>query len=149
MARISIELPDTYLFEAEIVVRASDLNYGNHVGHDSILTLMQEARLLFYRKLGFKNELSFDGPVGQVISDAALVYKSESFLGDELVCRIAAADLHKYGFDLLYLLTNKETGKEVARGKTGIVCFDYDKRKIALVPQVLLDKLNAPNLSRY
>jgi acyl-CoA thioester hydrolase len=146
MARISIEFPDTYLFETEIVVRASDLNYGNHVGHDSILTLMQEARLLFYRKLGFKNELSFDGPVGQVISDAALVYKSESFLGDELVCRIAAADFHKYGFDLLYLLTNKETGKEVARGKTGIVCFDYDKRKIALVPEVLLDKLNTPDL---
>jgi len=141
MSRITIELPSAFLFTAEIPVRASDLNYGNHVGHDSILTIMQEARLLFYRQLGFKNELSFEGPVGQVISDAALVYKSESFLGDVLICRIATADFNKYGFDLLYLLTNKETGKEVARGKTGIVCFDYDKRKIASVPQVLLDKL--------
>jgi acyl-CoA thioester hydrolase len=141
MARITIELPSDFLFTAEIPVRASDLNYGNHVGHDSILTIMQEARLLFYRQLGFKNELSFEGPVGQVISDAALVYKSESFMGDILICKIAAADFNKYGFDLLYLLTNKETGKEVARGKTGIVCFDYDKRKVASVPQVLLDKL--------
>jgi acyl-CoA thioester hydrolase len=141
MARITIELPSDFLFTAEIAVRASDLNYGNHVGHDSILTIMQEARLLFYRQLGFKNELSFEGPVGQVISDAVLVYKSESFLGDILICKIAAADFNKYGFDLLYLLTNKETGKEVARGKTGIVCFDYDKRKVASVPQVLLEKL--------
>lgn len=146
MARISIDIPETFLFETEIVVRASDLNYGNHVGHDSILTLMQEARLLFYRKLGFKNELSFEGSVGQVISDAAVVYKAESFLGDELTCRIAATDFNKYGFDLLYLLINKSTGKEVARGKTGIVCFDYDKRKIALVPEILLKKLSADSI---
>jgi acyl-CoA thioester hydrolase len=141
MARLSIALPETYLYTVELPVRVSDLNYGNHVGHDSILTLMQEARIQFYRELGFKNELSFEGAVGQVIADAAVVYKSESFLGDVLSCQIAAADFNKYGFDLLYLLTNKATGKEVARGKTGIVCFDYNKRKVASVPQVLLDKL--------
>lgn len=141
MARLTIDLPETFLYTTEIPVRVSDLNYGNHVGHDSILTIMQEARVAFYRGLGFKNELSFEGPVGQVISDAALVYKSESFLGDVLVCSIAAADFTRYGFDLLYLITNKATGKEVARGKTGIVCFDYDKRKVAGIPQALLDKL--------
>jgi YbgC/YbaW family acyl-CoA thioester hydrolase len=122
-------------------VRVDDLNYGNHVGHDSILTIIQEARVSFYRQLGFKNELSFDGPVGQVIADAAIVYKSESFLGDVLICQIAAADFNKYGFDLVYLLTNKASGKEVARGKTNIVCFDYDKRKVASIPKILFDKL--------
>jgi acyl-CoA thioesterase FadM len=142
MARISIDLPGSFLFETEVVVRASDLNYTNHLGHDSVLVLMQEARLHYYRKMGFRDELSFDGPVGLIISDAAVVYKSESFLGDVLTCKIATADFHKYGFDLLYLLVNRSTGKEVARGKTGIVCFDYQKRKIALMPNVLLEKLN-------
>src|SRR5688572_15228209 len=121
MARLSIELPETFIFTTEVPVRVSDLNYGNHVGHDSILTIMQEARVEFYRKLGFKNELSFEGVVGQVIADAAIVYKSEAFMGDVLICQIAATDFTKYGFDILYLLTNKVTGKEVARGKTGIV----------------------------
>lgn len=141
MARLSIELPETFIYTTEMPVRVSDLNYGNHVGHDSILTIMQEVRVEFYRKLGFKNELSFEGSVGQVIADAAVVYKSESFMGDVLTCQIAASDFTKYGFDLLYLLTNKVTGKEVARGKTGIVCFDYNERKIASIPQVLLNKL--------
>lgn len=141
MARLSIELPETFIYTTEMPVRVSDLNYGNHVGHDSILTIMQEVRVEFYRKLGFKNELSFEGTVGQVIADAAVVYKSESFMGDVLTCQIAASDFTKYGFDLLYLLTNKVTGKEVARGKTGIVCFDYNERKIASIPQVLLNKL--------
>lgn len=141
MARITIDLPETFLYTTEIPVRGSDLNYGNHLGHDSVLTIMQEARLQFYRHLGFKNELSFEGPVGQVIADAAVVYKSESFLGDVLVCSIAAADFTRYGFDLFYRITNKATGKEVARGKTGIVCFDYEKRKLAVVPEILLSKL--------
>jgi acyl-CoA thioester hydrolase len=141
MARIELELPDAYLFSTELSVRVTDLNYGNHVGNDSVLALMHEARLRFYRKLGFKDELSFEGSIGQVISDAAIVYKSEAFFGDKLTCEIAAADFNKYGFDLLYRITNRETGKEIARGKTGIVCFDYANRKIASAPQILLDKL--------
>jgi acyl-CoA thioester hydrolase len=138
MARITLELPSHFPFSTEIPVRVTDLNYGNHVGNDSILSLMHEARIQYYRKLGLKNELNFEGDVGQVVSDAVIVYKSEAFLGDLLVCQIAAADFTKYGFDLFYLLTNKATGKEVARGKTGIVCYDYGKRKVASIPEVLL-----------
>jgi acyl-CoA thioesterase FadM len=104
---------------------------------------MHEIRIQFYRSVGLKNELNFEGAIGQVISDAAIVYKSEAFLGDVLIGQITAADFNKYGFDLYYLLTNKATGNEVARGKTGIVCFDYDKRKVASVPEVLRSKLQA------
>jgi acyl-CoA thioester hydrolase len=99
MGRIHIEIPSSFLYETILDVRASDLNYGNHLGHDSVLTIMQEARIKFYRTLGFTNELSFEGDVGQVISDVATVYKSEAFLGDVLLCKIAAADFNKYGFD--------------------------------------------------
>jgi acyl-CoA thioesterase FadM len=63
------------------------------------------------------------------------VYKAESFLGDVLIIEIAATDFNKYGFDLVYRLTNKATGKDVAHGKTGIVCFDYTKRKLVPVPE--------------
>ncbi len=141
MARLSIDLPDEFIFSTEITVRASDINYGGHVGNDSVLTLFQEARIIFYRQLGFKDEVNIQGSVGQLISDAAVVYKAESFLGDELIIQIAVADFNKYGFDLLYKMSNKTTGNEVARGKTGIVCFDYEKRKVASVPNILMEKL--------
>jgi acyl-CoA thioester hydrolase len=141
MARIELNLPDEFLFSTELNVRVTDVNYGNHLGNDSILSLIHEARLQFYRTLGFKNELSFEGSIGQVISDAAIVYKAEAFYGDVLVCRIAAGDFNKYGFDLYYQLTLKDSGKEVARAKTGIVCFDYNKRKVASAPTVLISQL--------
>ncbi|MFZ6009045.1 MAG: thioesterase family protein [Bacteroidota bacterium] len=143
MARIHIDIPPTFsfLYTTEIPVRVTDINYGGHLGNDQVLSLIHEARIQFYRHLGFKNELSFEGTIGQIITDAALVYKSEAFLGDVLVCQVAVADFSKYGFDMLYLLTNKATGKEVARAKTGIICFDYEKRKVAAIPEVLLRKV--------
>ncbi|WP_245970211.1 acyl-CoA thioesterase [Pseudochryseolinea flava] len=138
---MNISLPEKFIYITEIIVRASDLNYGNHVGHDSILTLMQEARIGFYRSVGFKDELSFEGAVGQIIADAALQYKSESFLGDVLTVKIFIDDVTKYGFDMLYQVENKTTGKEVARGKTGIVCFNYDLKKVAVIPESFREKL--------
>jgi len=143
MARIEIQLPEKFIFHTEIGVRVSDLNYGNHVGNDSMLTLMQEARTLFYRSMGFESEVRLEGMIGQIVSDAAIVYKAESFLGDALKVEIAVGDLNKYGFDLFYKITNKATGREVAHGKTGIVCFDYSKRKIANVPGKLVEKLKS------
>jgi YbgC/YbaW family acyl-CoA thioester hydrolase len=140
MPRVQIDLPDTFIFSCTLPVRASDLNYGAHVGNDSVLTLMQEARILFYRSLGFQNEISFEGTVGQIIADAVIVYKAEAFLGDVLTVHIAVANPHKYGFDMVYQLINQHQ-KEVARGKTGVVCFDYEIRKVASIPDKLSSAL--------
>jgi len=144
MARIQVQLPEKFIFETLLNVRASDLNYGGHVGHDTMLTLMQEARILFYRTIGIKNELTLDGgTIGQVIADVGVQYKSEAFLGDELFIQLGVSDFHKYGFDMLYRVTQKTSGKEVALAKLAIITFDYAVRKIAPVPAVLLEKLRS------
>lgn len=142
MARVQIEIPDNAIFETELTVRVADINYGGHVGNDTMLSLMQEARTRMYRSLGYENELSFEGTIGQVIADAALVYKAEAFLGDTLVIRIALGEFTKFGFDLFYQVSRKEDDKEIAKGKTGIVCFDYEKRKPASIPASLIEKLS-------
>lgn len=141
MTRIQLNFPADTKFSCELTVRASDLNYGNHVGNDSMLTIMQEARILFYRSLGYTNELNFEGSVGHIVADAAVVYKSEAFLGDTLIIQIGISDFSKYGFDMFYRITNNLTGKEVALGKTGIVFFDYDKRKVASIPETFLSRI--------
>lgn len=143
MPRLQLDFPDETKFTCELTVRAADLNYGNHVGNDSILTLMQEARIQFYRSLGYRNELSFEGTIGHIVADAAVVYKSEAFLGDVLVIEVALTDFNKYGFDMFYRLRNKETNKDVTIGKTGIVFFDYEKRKVASIPAGFLEKIKS------
>jgi acyl-CoA thioester hydrolase len=141
MSRIEIQLPEKFHFTTEIVVRVSDLNYGNHVGNDRILMLMQEARTLFYRSMGFESEVNLEGSIGQIVTDAVIVYKAESFLGDVLLFQIAVENFNKYGFDVFYRISNKVSGKEVAHGKTGIVGFDYAKHKIASMPQTVISKI--------
>lgn len=135
MARININLPETFAFRCELPVRVYDLNYGGHVGNHAVLALMHEARVLFYRSLGFASELRLHDSVGQIIADAAVVYKSEAFLGDVLVIEIAVQDITRVGFDLLYRITNRQTGKMVAAAKTGVVCFDYNLRKVVSLPE--------------
>lgn len=133
MARIKIDLPEKFDFSTEIPVRISDINYGGHLGHDSVLSLTHEARVRLLRKYGF-TEMDIDGS-GLIISDVAIVYKSEAFYGETMNIEVAICDFSKYGCDFIYKITEKETGREIARAKTGIVFFDYENRKVAPVPQ--------------
>lgn len=142
MARIKINFPSDYIFKTKVQVRITDVNYGGHVGNDSILSIMHEARLQLLKHLGFKNEVDIAKNTGIIVADVAIQYKAESFHGDELEVKVAVQDFNKYGFDMLYNISNVNTGKDVAIGKTGIVCVDYDKKKVVSVPEVLLAQIS-------
>ncbi|MEE8045157.1 MAG: thioesterase family protein [Thermodesulfobacteriota bacterium] len=133
MARIKITPPKKFDFSTEISLRISDINYGGHLGHDSILSLAHEARVRFFKSHGF-TELNVFGPA-MILSDVAIYYKSEGFYGDSIVIDIAVCDYLKYGCDLVYRLTEKKTGTVVALLKTGIVFIYYEKREVAPVPK--------------
>ena len=132
MARVQLELPDNFDFTTEVPLRIGDINYGGHLGHDSVLSLTHDARVQFLRKYGFSEKDVFG--IGLIISDAAIVYKSEAFYGEIMIIEIAISEFNKYGFDLIYRISEKNSKREVARVKTGMVFFDYKKRKIAGVP---------------
>ncbi len=109
MARVKIELPEKFIFKTEIVIRVTDLNYGGHLGNDSVLSICHEARLRFLKHLGY-SELDVEGS-GIIMSDAAIQYKGEGFHGDELIIEIGVMDFTKKGCDFVYRLTHKKTGK--------------------------------------
>lgn len=139
MARIQIVLPETFVFSTELPLYISHINYGGHLDNALLLTLVSEARVRFFKSLGY-SELDVEG-VGIVVSDAALQYKAEAFHGETMRVDMAAADFGKYGCDLLWRMSDQATGREIARGKTGIVFLDYATKKIALVPQGFREKL--------
>lgn len=132
MARIKINLPTNYIFSTKLTLRISDINYGGHLGHDTILTLSHEARVRLLSKYGY-SEIDIEG-AGLIMADVAIVYKSESFYGDTVKINIGTGDHSKKSFEFLYLLQNDKTGNEVARVKTGIVFFDYKNRKSVNMP---------------
>jgi acyl-CoA thioester hydrolase len=143
MARIKLTLPEQFPFSTTIPIRITDLNYGAHVGNDTILTLMHEARMQFLKSLGYE-ELNIAG-VGLIMSDAVIEFKREVFYGTFLNVHMAAGDFTRVGFDLYYKLTIGMNKMEtvVAAAKTGMVCFDYTKRKVVAVPDDAVKKLQS------
>jgi len=139
MSRIKIDEPEKYLFTATITTRITDLNYGGHVGNDRIFAFMHDARVQFLKHLGYKSEMDFDG-IGNIQTDAAISYKAEIFAHQEIKIEVGINDINKYGCDFVYRFTN-EDGKLAALGKTGIVFFDYEKRKIAHIPASFKEKI--------
>ena len=140
MARLTLDMPDTYLFATELNVRISDINYGGHLGHDALISLLHEARVRWLRSLGY-TEADIEGsPL--VISDLAVIYKAQAFHGDVLTIEIAAGDLNKYGCDLFYRVTHAETSALVLEAKTGIVFFDYRKKQICRIPGKFAEKFS-------
>jgi acyl-CoA thioesterase FadM len=133
MARVKIELPEKFIFKTEIPIRINDINYGGHLGNDAVLSIAHEARLRFLKQHNF-TELDAGG-AGIIMVDAAVQYKAEGFYGDIIKVEIAVADITEVGCDLVYRCTNKNTGTVIAIVKTGIVFYDYDKKKVVSVPE--------------
>lgn len=138
--RIKLKECDKYIFSTQITVRITDLNYGNHLGNEQVLCYAQQARVDFLTSLGY-GELTLAGK-GIIMTDAAVVYKSEAHAGDVLNIELAIDDLSTVGFDFYYKISNLATKKEVAMVKTGIVCFDYHTKKVSTIPKEVLDKIN-------
>ena len=141
MARVKVALPDTFSCTTEIPVRITDLNYGGHLGNDALLGILHEARVQFLRSLGMENDYDPVSKLGLIMVDAAVEYRGEAFHGDVLHVNMAAADPNKYGFDVVYHVHN-QAGKEIARAKTGMLCFDYNVRKLRMLPEALAAQVN-------
>lgn len=143
MARIKIDLPAAFRFSTTIPVRITDLNYGRHVGNDAVLSIIHEARMQFLAHYGY-TEMEFAG-VGMIMSDVGIEFKSELFYGDIVIASVTAAAFSKVGFELYYLLEKDSPGKKttVAIAKTGMICYDYEKKKIAAIPEDAKEKLSS------
>ena len=141
MARIKIDLPEQFHFSCEIPVRVTDINYGGHVGNDTILSIIHEARMQFFKHFGY-TEMQFAG-AGIILADVSIEFKSELFYGDTVIAYVAAGEFSKVSFDVFYKLEKKSGNKNVliALGKTGVVCYDYENKKIAAVPEEVRNKL--------
>ncbi|MBL8393573.1 MAG: thioesterase family protein [Candidatus Accumulibacter sp.] len=133
MPRVQINLPGQFAFSTEIALYVSHMNYAGHLDNALLLSVVSEARARFFKSLGY-SELDVEG-LGIVIADAAVQYKSEAFHGEVMVVRMTAADFSGKGCNLLWQMSEKAGQREVARGKTGIVFFDYTARKPAAVPE--------------
>lgn len=172
MSRVEIIFPDVTHFNTELDVRIGDVNQGNHLGHDRMITMIHEARIQFFRALGYE-ELDIDG-VGTLVADLAISYQNEAFYGDHLRFDISVQDISRKSCQFIYRVvrvsgssavqgiegvkaTEKPKGEAesgdvssnhvksdelIALAKTGVVFFDYALRKSVAVPVGFIAQLD-------
>ena len=143
MSRIEIDLPKDFHFKTTIAIRITDINYGGHVGNDTVLSLVHESRMQFLNSIGY-TEMNCGGK-GLIMTDAGIVFKKELFYGEIVTVSVKAQNFSKISFDLFYKLEKQELGKTVvvAKVKTGMVCFDYTAKKVVSLSSEVIEKLNA------
>lgn len=134
MNRVKIELPELMPFVTRIAIRITDINYGNHAGNQVFLELLHEARVRYLQQFGY-GELNLEG-IGVIMADAAIEFKAEILYGDEVEVAIAAANISRVGFDLLYLVTalRQEAAVLAGKAKTAMICYDYNLKKVVALP---------------
>lgn len=141
MARIKIDLPEKFTFTTNIPIRITDINIGGHVGNDTILSIIHEARTQFFKFYGY-SELNMAG-IGTIMSDVSIEFKKELFYGDIIKASVTATGFSRVSFEVFYKFEKTTSdGKTipVVYAKTGIVCYDYSQKKIVPVPEEVKQK---------
>lgn len=143
MERIKLNLTPNFSFSTTIIIRITDLNYGGHVGNDTFLSIIHEARQQFLKHYGY-TELKFAG-TSLIMADAAIEFKKELFYADTIKVSVCATGFDKIGFDLHYLLEVEKDNTTTLAGKakTGMMCYDYSANKRVAVPEEAVTTLSS------
>ncbi|MGC8750658.1 acyl-CoA thioesterase [Hydrotalea sp.] len=142
MERIKLVLPEVFIFSTEMKIRVTDLNYGGHVGNDRFLALLQEARMDFLAFYGY-SELNVEG-VGLIMRDAAIEFKKELHYNQTIQIDVAITGIDAMGFDLYYKIHIKNNNELTlaATAKTGMLCYNYQEKKLSPVPAKFVEKMS-------
>ncbi len=146
MARVKLDLPTEKIFSTDMAVSISNINYGNHVGNDALVSILHEARV---RWLAAYNHTELNiGGASLIMADLAVEYKAESFYGDTLIVAISIGEISKISFELFYEITTMRNKKiiAIAKAKTGMVTYDYVAKKVVQIPAAFLLILGKNNI---
>lgn len=121
-------------------VRVGDINYGGHLGNDKSLLMFHDARLKFLQALGHSESDIGEGK-GIIMTEAHVFFRKEAFLYDSLYADVETGIVEKCLFELKYVIRREADGETVLEGSTRQLAFDYERRKVASLPEEFRKKL--------
>jgi len=144
MARLQLNFPDDqYCYTTLLTVRATDINAGNHLGNDSMISMISEARALFLFEYGV-SETEPDG-TGIIVTDLATMYRAEAHARDQLLFEVGVMDFNKYGGDIIFRITRPKDKTLIAMAKQGFVFFNYKTSQVVAMPEEFEGKFERVN----
>src|SRR5690606_36791840 len=132
--RLHLEFPEfQYSFNTQLTVRITEINSGEHLANDSMISMISEARARFLYQFGIE-EVSVND-VGIIVTDLATTYRREAFARETLVFEVGLMDLNKYGGELIFRIAEAEAGEHVALAKSGFGFYSSLSAKVTSTPE--------------
>src|SRR3954465_9526826 len=133
MARLQLHFPeDQFYYSTPLTVRVTDINGANHLGNDSMISMISEARARFLFEFGIA-ETERDG-TGIIVTDLATTYRAEAHARDQLLFEVGVMDFNKYGGDITFRVSRPKDLTLIAMAKYGFVFFNYQTRQVVPMP---------------
>jgi acyl-CoA thioesterase FadM len=144
MARLQLNFPeDQFYYSTPLTVRVTDINAANHLGNDSMISMISEARARFLFEFGVA-ETERDG-TGIIVTDLATTYRAEAHARDQLLFEVGVMDFNKYGGDITFRITRPRDKKLIAMAKSGFVFFNYKTSQVVAMPEDFRNKFDRVN----
>ena len=139
MQRIKLQEQPYYAFHYEVILQPKDINYGGHLGNDTLISLINVARVNLFQSLGF-NEMDLgDGKTGIIMVDLVVNYKAEAFLFDILRIDSHIGEKTRSSFRIYHRVTREE--KMIALVETSLTTFNYASRKNVPIPTAFVSAI--------
>ncbi|MGQ4878808.1 acyl-CoA thioesterase [Billgrantia sp. LNSP4103-1] len=136
MERLKLEFPESAIVHRQpLSVRITDMNYGRHLGHDTLVSLLHEARIQAFGALGL-TEWDMGG-FPSVVADLAVQYQSEARWPDALVVETAIPAPTGKTIVVYHRVRHAEGGRPVATARLSVVLVDPAQGRSVAIPDAV------------
>ena len=127
-------------FTTDIQMRFRDIDGMGHVNNAVYLSYVELARTQFYMHQANKRTLD---EIDFILAHVEIDFESQATWGDQIQVAVWPSKIGNSSFTLSYEVKEKQSGRILARAKSVLVSYDYERRKSKPIPDEFRTLLQA------
>ncbi len=124
----------TFHFYHPIEIRYGDLDPQGHLNNAAYLTLFEQARICYLRRLGLFREGQFFLDIGVILADVHIAFKKPVEWGMPVRVGVHIVKIGNKSITVEQNIVHAETGEVFAAGEVVMVTYDYRTGRSIPVP---------------
>ena len=141
MERVKLDFPaEAVIHRHPMTVRVTDMNYGRHLGHDALVSLLHEARIQAFAALDLAEWDMHGYP--SVVADLAVQYQSEARWPDGLTIATAVPEPQGKSLTIYQRIYQFDSQQVVATARINQLLIDPASRRPVDVPEPVKQALS-------
>lgn len=140
MERVALDFPaNAVIHRHPLTVRVTDMNYGRHLGHDTVVSLLHEARVHAFSALAL-SEWDMHG-YPSVVADLAVQYQREARWPDALTIETAVPEPQGKALTVYQRILQRDGEHIVATARVNQLLIDTNSGRPVAIPEPIKQAL--------